>query len=199
MHFGIFVIFIVVAYATIMGHFVNAKRVNLASRIWFGFFTFQTVGIVICGRIAVGGYDFTAETGCPSTLRGDHGLLKRLDGSPLWPDTAGDARCLQTPTVPWGLMAFLDFGWFALLCITTLFLPHAATIRFNYKLVHPETKRALRKFKAAGMLQGAFLRGRARAQPHSESRGSRSAPITVGMRTGATARPEFSRVGTQKV
>jgi len=150
MHFGIFVLFIIASYGVVLAHFVSARQVRFASKVWFGCFSVLTFGVCLCGRFAVGGYDFDA---CPSIQRGDHNILLRPDGSALFPDTLGDAKCVQTPTVPVGLMSFLDFGWFTFLCMTTLYLPHAASIRFKYKLVQPETKQALRKFKAAGMIE----------------------------------------------
>lgn len=160
LHFGIFVVFIIVSYSVVLAHFISARQVTTPSWVWFTGFSILTLGVCVCGRIAVGTYDFGR---CPSAARGDHGIQKRPDGSPIWPDTAGDAECIQSLVVPVPLMATLDFGWFAFLCMTTLFLPHAASIRFNYKLVQPETKHALRKFRAAALLE--VVRARVMARP----------------------------------
>ena len=120
--------------------FADAKpeHITLASKVWIGCFSVLTFLVLVLGRLTVGAYDFER---CPDLQRGDP-LTKLPDGTPVFPDSLGDAECLQAPLVPVPLMATVDFGWFACLVLTTAFLPRSGSIYFTLKLVQPGTKPA---------------------------------------------------------
>jgi len=147
MHFGIFVVFILVTWVMILIKFIEASHLTFYSKLWFGYFSFLTWGVMILGRTSVGSYDFVK---CPTEKRGD-ALVYTKDGYYPWPDLLGDDICVQEPAIPPGLLGFFDFSWFGMLILTTGFLPDGPSIQFQYRLHYPQTSTALKKAKAAAL------------------------------------------------
>ena len=53
-HFGIFVVFILVSWFMVLARFIEAEIVSRPSKIWFGMFSFMTWAVLILGRVSVG-------------------------------------------------------------------------------------------------------------------------------------------------
>jgi len=124
-HFYVYVFFVVIMYLTILAQFMETEYDFLpkVSKIWLVTFGVWTVGLLGIGFIGFNGYDYKR---CPS----DNVSSIMADNKTLYKEL-----CQQVPTVPWPLMALLDWGWFILLVPTTLLLPYSPALNVPCTLI----------------------------------------------------------------
>jgi len=122
-HFYIYVLFVVIMYLKVVAAFTHAPREGISrlSIAWMSVWGVWTMLLLVIGFAGFNGYDYAQ---CPS----DDVKALQLAGTYA-------ALCQQDPVVPVGLMATLDYGWFVLLCLTTLLLPYAPPLNAPAALI----------------------------------------------------------------
>ena len=115
---------IVFSFVVIAANFAESQKVALASKIWMGLFTAHTVLLPVFGIVDFSAYDEWEVAGCRSG--GDECYE---DVSFTVPNAVGEQvvtvriGTAQEPPVPWYVLWYLDWGWFALLGLAVVFLP----------------------------------------------------------------------------
>ena len=126
---------IVFSFVVIAANFAESQKVALASKIWMGLFTAHTCLLPVFGIVDFSAYDEWEVAGCRSG--GDECYewaeveLETAYGPLVVNTTRGTA---QEPPVPWYVLWYLDWGWFALLGLAVVFLPDSPALKVTYTL-----------------------------------------------------------------
>eukprot|EP00656_Telonema_subtile_P016149 TRINITY_DN1851_c0_g1_i2.p1 TRINITY_DN1851_c0_g1~~TRINITY_DN1851_c0_g1_i2.p1 ORF type:complete len:415 (-),score=88.14 TRINITY_DN1851_c0_g1_i2:285-1529(-) len=120
-HFYIYAVFVVIMYLTIFANFLEAyiykEPISRLGAVWCVVFGVWTVLLLGVGTIGFNGYDYDK---CPT-----------LDRDELIANGTYETLCIQDPTIPIGLMATLDYGWFILLTLAPWLLPDSPPIVYT--------------------------------------------------------------------
>ena len=118
---------IVLSFSVVAANFAESRDIKWPSWCWFVVFGAFTVLLPAVGIIDFSHYDVPpcrgGGTGCYEW--GDVDVETDYGPMTLY-TTRGTA---QTPPVPWQLLWVLDWGWFALLGMTVVFLPDSPPIK----------------------------------------------------------------------
>jgi hypothetical protein len=109
-HLSIFMGALIICWSTITANLIETAHLKPRSTwIWYGCFTFCTVGLAVVGILDV---------------RGFHAL---------YPENKALSEGQEPkPAVNWRICAYLDFGWFVLLGLTVVFLPDSPPLAVVY-------------------------------------------------------------------